>query len=65
MRKAARRLCVMPFKMHLVLDTLGGLTGLAAPWVFGFSKNAKARKTFLAMGVFGLVAGLLSEPDEM
>ncbi|OUJ67769.1 SPW repeat domain-containing protein [Hymenobacter crusticola] len=56
---------VMPYKAHLVIDTLGGLTALSAPWVFGFAQNKKARTTFLVMGVFGLVAGLLSRPEEM
>jgi len=56
---------VMPYKAHLVLDTLGGLTALTAPWLFGFAKNRKARNTFLAAGIFGLMAGLLSKPEEM
>jgi hypothetical protein len=55
----------MPYKAHLAIDTLGGLTALTAPWLFGFAKNRKARNTFLVMGVFGLIAGLLSQPDEM
>jgi hypothetical protein len=56
---------VMPYKAHLAIDTLGGLTALTAPWVFGFADNKKARTTFLVMGVFGLMAGLLSKPEEM
>lgn len=56
---------VMPYKIHLLLDTLGGLTALSAPWALGFSKNARARNTFIAIGVFGLIAGLLSQPEEM
>ncbi|RZK27611.1 MAG: hypothetical protein EOO63_13035 [Hymenobacter sp.] len=56
---------VLPYKTHLLLDTLGGATALTAPWVFGFAKNKKARNTFLAMGIFGLIAGLLSKPEEM
>ena len=56
---------VMPYKAHLAIDTLGGLTALTAPWVFGFAKNKKVRNTFLVMGVFGLIAGLLSKPEEM
>lgn len=56
---------VMPYKAHLVIDTLGSLTALAAPWAFGFARNKKARNTFLVMGVFGLLAGLLSQPEEM
>ncbi|OUJ70470.1 SPW repeat domain-containing protein [Hymenobacter crusticola] len=56
---------VMPYKAHLTIDTLGGLTALTAPWLFGFARNKRARNTFLVMGVFGLVAGLLSQPEEM
>jgi hypothetical protein len=56
---------IMPYKAHLVLDTVGGLTALTAPWLFGFAKNRKARNTFLAAGIFGLMAGLLSKPEEM
>lgn len=56
---------VMPYKAHLVLDVVGGLAGLSAPWLFGFAKDRKARNTFLAAGVFGLLAGLLSKPEEM
>lgn len=56
---------VMPYKAHLAIDALGGLTALTAPWLFGFAKNAKARNTFLVMGAFGLIAGLLSKPGEL
>lgn len=56
---------VIPYKAHLAFDALGGLTALSAPWLFGFAKNRKARNTFLAIGVFGLLAGLLSKPEEM
>jgi hypothetical protein len=55
----------MPCKAYLAIDTLGGLTALTAPWLFGFAKTRKARNTFLVTGVFALVAGLLSQPDEM
>jgi hypothetical protein len=56
---------VLPFKLHLTLDALTGVLALGAPWLFGFSKNSRARNTFLALGIFGLVGGLLSEPEEM
>ncbi|MFC6998878.1 SPW repeat domain-containing protein [Rufibacter roseus] len=55
----------MPFKMHLAVDFATSAFALAAPWLFGFSKNAKARNTFVAMGLTGLVVGLLSRPEEM
>ena len=56
---------VIPFKAHLIADTAVGLFALSAPWLFGFSGHTKARNTFLAAGVFGIMAGLLSKPDEM
>jgi hypothetical protein len=56
---------VIPFKAHLAFDALGSATALAAPWLFGFAKNKRARNTFLAIGVVGLLAGLLTKPEEM
>lgn len=56
---------VMPYKAHLAIDFATSVFSLAAPWVFGFSRNTKARNTFLAMGLTGLVVGLLSRPEEM
>lgn len=56
---------VIPFKIHLVADTGVGAFALAAPWLFGFADQVKARNTFLAMGAFGILAGLLSQPKEM
>ena len=56
---------VIPFKVHLVLDVTAGLTALSSPWLFGFAQNKRARNTFVAMGVFSLLAGLLSKPNNM
>ncbi|MGV3540373.1 MAG: hypothetical protein ACO1OQ_11210 [Rufibacter sp.] len=56
---------VMPYKLHLGIDFATSVFALAAPWLFGFAGNEKARNTFLAMGVTGLVVGALSRPDEM
>jgi len=56
---------VMPFKAHLAVDFATSLFALAAPWLFGFSGNTKARNTFLSMGATGLVVGLLSRPEDM
>ena len=55
----------MPYKDHLAIDTLGGATALASPWLFGFSHNKRARNAFLLFAAFGLAAGLLSKPEEM
>jgi hypothetical protein len=48
-----------------VLDVVTGLTALSAPWLFGFAKDRKARTAFLVAGAFGILAGLLSKPEEM
>ena len=56
---------VLPYKAHLVADTAVGALALSAPWLFGFASNTRARNTFLVMGAFGLMAGLLSKPEEM
>ena len=56
---------VIPFRTHLVADTAVGLFALGAPWLFGFASHTKARTTFLVAGVFGILAGVLSKPEEM
>ena len=56
---------VIPFKAHLALDVAVSLFSLAAPWLFGFANNAKARNAFIAMGVMGATVTALSEPEEM
>jgi hypothetical protein len=56
---------VMPFKAHLAVDAVSGVAALAAPWLFGFAKDRRARNAFLAMGITTLVVTLLSRPEEM
>ena len=56
---------VVPFRTHLVADAAFGAFGLAAPWLFGFAHHKRARNTFLALGVLGFMASLLTRPDEM
>jgi hypothetical protein len=56
---------VMPFKAHLAVDAVSGVAALAAPWLFGFAKDRRARNAFLAMGLTTLVVTLLSRPEEM
>ncbi|GAA4295235.1 SPW repeat domain-containing protein [Nibribacter koreensis] len=56
---------VVPYKAHLAVDVVTSLFTLAAPWLFGFSHHQKARNTFIALGVTGLVVGALSRPEEM
>lgn len=54
---------VIPFNVHLLLDLLGGLMGLAAPWLFGYAKNAKARNTALAFSLLELGVVALTKRD--
>ena len=56
---------VMPYKFHLVLDVLGGVTALASPWLFGFSGNRNATVFAIGAGIFGLFAGLCSKTEDM
>lgn len=60
---------VLPYKTHVALDFASGLAALAMPWLADFADDRRARNTFLAMGVTGVVVGLLSgvldEPVEM
>lgn len=53
------------FKTHLALDAASSVFAASAPWLFGFSGNKRARNTFLALGIVGIVAGLLTQPKEM
>ncbi|UOQ50825.1 hypothetical protein [Hymenobacter cellulosivorans] len=55
----------MPFKAHLALDVANGVLAAGAPWLFGFARNRRARNAFLFLGAFGLLAGLLTRPEEM
>jgi hypothetical protein len=55
----------MSFKTHLMGDVAVGLLTIAAPWLFGFADDARARNTFLGFGAFSVMAGLLTQPDEM
>jgi hypothetical protein len=50
--------------MHLLLDLVGALFGLASPWVLGFEKNEAARKAAIGFSLFELGAVLLSKRDK-
>ncbi|HEY8312510.1 MAG TPA: hypothetical protein VIG47_18210 [Gemmatimonadaceae bacterium] len=56
---------LIPFKAHLAFDAVTGVAALAAPWMFGFSNDRRARNTFLAMGITALAVTLLTRPEEM
>ncbi len=54
---------VIPFNVHLILDVVSVFPLLLAPWVLGFSENKHARNTFVAFGIFEIIAILLSKRD--
>lgn len=56
---------VIPFKAHLAMDAAASAVAVAAPWLFGFADDARARNTFVAVGLAGLVVGALTRPEEM
>ena len=50
---------LVPFPVHLTMDTLTAPIIAAAPWLFGFSEHKTARNFFLAMaGVTAVVTSL-------
>jgi hypothetical protein len=55
---------LMPFNMQLLGEFLFGLFSLAAPWLFGFEKNEKARKAVIGFAVMEIVVVLLSRRDK-
>lgn len=48
---------VVPFKAHLAADVAVGLLTVGAPFLFGFSRNKKARNFFVGLGAFSIMAG--------
>lgn len=54
---------VLPFNLHLLLDLFAALPTIAAPWVLGFDDNKHARNTFVAFGIFEIIAVVLSKRD--
>lgn len=55
---------LVPFRAHLAVDVAAGLGTMAAPWAAGFAAHRRARNTFLAMGAFSVLAGLLTDPGD-
>lgn len=51
----------LPYKKHLLLDEGLSVAAVAAPFVFGFQKNERARNTLIGIGLLGLVVTVLSK----
>ena len=56
---------LIPFKAHLLTDATVSALVMTAPWLAGFAQNTRARNTFLAIGAVGIMASLLTKPEEM
>jgi len=56
---------VIPFTTHLAMDVAASALAVAAPWLFGFAEDERARNTFVAIGLAGLVVGALTRPENM
>ena len=56
---------VLPYKLHLVGDVIGGLGVLASPRIFGFADQPGPKALAIIAGLFGIGAGTLSMTDEM
>lgn len=54
---------LIPYNVHLLLDLSGALAAMAAPWMFGFEKNEKARNAVIGFALFELCAVVLSKRD--
>lgn len=56
---------IVPYKLHLIADAVAGLFALLSPWIFGFSHDAAPRNALIVFGLFGIMAGTLSQTTEM
>lgn len=56
---------IVPYKLHLVADVVVGLFALLSPFLLGFSHDATSRNTLIVFGLFGILAGTLSQTTEM
>jgi hypothetical protein len=55
---------VIPFNMHLTIDLVTALLMLAAPWLFGYGRNDKARSATLGFAVSELAVLTISKRDK-
>ncbi len=54
----------IPFNTHLKLDLAAAVFSLAAPWLFGFANNGKARNAVIGLALLQGGVALVSTPDE-
>ena len=54
---------LISFNTHLKLDAASAALSLAAPWLLGFSHNARARNAIIGLALLEAVVVALSQPD--
>jgi hypothetical protein len=52
---------VIPFKIHGVIDLVGGVFLLVAPWIFGFGADYAARNFFIAIAIIAFIVVALTD----
>lgn len=55
---------VLPFNAHLAIDLTVSAFALASPWLLAFAANKQARNTLVGVGLAGLTASILTQPDQ-
>ena len=56
---------VIPYKLHLIADVVVGLFAVFSPFLLGFADHPMPRNALIVFGLIGIMAGTLSQTDEM
>ena len=56
---------VVPYKLHLAADVVVGLFALVSPFLLGFADHPTPHNALIVFGLFGIMAGTLSQSNEM
>ncbi|HVF85715.1 MAG TPA: hypothetical protein VM821_07015 [Abditibacteriaceae bacterium] len=54
---------IVPFNTHLKGDAAGSLATVAAPWLFGFADDARARNAVVGLALLQAIVFALTRPD--
>lgn len=56
---------LVPYKLHLASDVVVGVFALLSPFLLGFANHPVPRNALIVFGLFGIMAGTLSQSNEM
>ena len=54
---------LVPFNTHLKTDAVAATLSFAAPWLFGFAGNTRARNSIIGLALLEAGVVLLCQPD--